>query len=307
MANRNLIFCAYAYEKNLKSSLNISCQDKTTVYFKNTIVALVSAKTYNNDCDVALVTNIDVPAEYRKTLEKHDIMIFKKSFDKFNFGKDYMWGLAFYKLCALNKMLEEDYDNYLMIDTDTYTQSSLNDLWEETKHNIMIYYINQRLTNKNYIQFNKEIKELYGSEKIFNKYGGEFIAGNRHLLSEFMKECESVFIEMKNKMFQTQTGDEFITNVVANKMKMHVKPANAYIFRFWTGSFRLVSTCYINDPVSIIHVPREKTYGMLKLYDIVKKTDKLPYNKKVHKILHLNKMCWKVKIAIFLGKIGLLK
>lgn len=72
----------------------------------------------------------------------------------------------------------------------------------------------------------------------------------------FMSECQQVYAQMTKADFKTTHGDEFIISLAA--VKFNVKNAGAYIYRFWTGSFRLISTCYKYNPVTILHVPAEK-------------------------------------------------
>lgn len=49
------------------------------------------------------------------------MLIFHKAYNDFVFEKEYGWSLAFYKLCGLQYALTKRYDNYLLLDTDTYT------------------------------------------------------------------------------------------------------------------------------------------------------------------------------------------
>jgi hypothetical protein len=55
----NLICIPFAYEENMNSGVNVSIKGKgkIEIYLKNACVALISAKYYNPDSDVALVTN----------------------------------------------------------------------------------------------------------------------------------------------------------------------------------------------------------------------------------------------------------
>lgn len=57
----NLICIPFAYEENMNSGVNVSIKGKgkIEIYLKNACVALISAKYYNPDSDVALVTNLD--------------------------------------------------------------------------------------------------------------------------------------------------------------------------------------------------------------------------------------------------------
>ena len=92
---------------------------------------------------------------------------------------------------------------------------------------------------------------------------------------------------MIKKGFETNFGDEFIISLAADRFRENIKNADGYMGRFWTGTFRYISTCYKYDPVSVLHVPAEKNYGMIKMYNYIKKYNSLPKKQKVYKILHL--------------------
>ena len=71
-------------------------------------------------------------------------------------------------------------------------------------------------------------------------------------------------------------------------MREDIKNAGAYIYRFWTGAkFRLVSSCYKNNKVLILHMPAEKTRGILQLYSKYIAKEKFPTEHKVAKICRL--------------------
>lgn len=294
MSNNELIFSAYAYSGSMKSSVNVSDNaDKISLYLKNAFVALTSAKTNNPQCDVALITNIDIPDNYKSLYSRFDILIFKRDFNDFVFDNEYTWGLAFYKLCAIDEAIKKGYENYLIIDSDSYVQSPLDDLWTETKDNIMLYDINHRLSVKNCTNFNSEISLYTGIQKPLTNFGGEFIAGNRELLYRFITECKSIYDDMIEKNYRTSFGDEFIISIIAEKLRPVVKNAGGYVFRFWTGNFYLSCTCYKYNPVSVFHVPAEKSKGMIRIYNYVVKHGRLPEAKKIYNILHLNKRPYK--------------
>ena len=95
---------------------------------------------------------------------------------------------------------------------------------------------------------------------------------------------------MQAKDFVTTKGDEFILSIAAYKMKNIVKNAGAYIYRFWTGDFYLVSTCFKYNEIANLHLPYENDKGILKLFDIFIKKQSFAEKSKVHKICHLNRM-----------------
>lgn len=299
----NIIFCAYAQNEKKQSGNNVKdVKDRQNLYYQNAVVALISAKQYNPECDVALVTNVTVPQKYYQMLDQKDIQIIYEDFDEFTFDDNFEWGLAFYKLCALKKLLRRNYESYLLLDTDTYIQSSLKDLWDETEENILLYDINHRLSNTNCAEFNKEVEMFTNEKKNLVNFGGEFIAGSHKLLNIFINELDNIYNQMKKEKFITKFGDEFLIRLAAYRLKNIIKNASGYIYRFWTGSFYLTSTCYYFNPVSVLHVPREKKYGMLKIYRYLERTGYLPSNKKIYTILHLKKPSYLVRIKILLKK-----
>ena len=132
-------------------------------------------------------------------------------------------------------------------------------------------------------------------------YGGEFFAANRRMSVEFISECKKIYDMMLANHIVTKLGDEFIISLAATKLK--VKNAGAYVYRFWTGSFRLISTCYKYNPVVVLHVPAEKQYGMLKLYNAYVSKGKLPSNSSVYRLLHLTKRSVRTIVVQLVKKI----
>lgn len=307
-SNRGIIMIPYAYLVNSNTGVNIANRSKQVdIYMKNCCVACLSAKKYNDsDTDVALVTNIDPPKEYRDILESHKIKIIYADFDLFNFSGEYTWALAFYKLCALHHILHEyDYDYYAYLDSDVFIQASFKSIWTECDAHILLYDINHGLQVKDYQHILSEMQDFMPS--LFNgggnmptHYGGEFFAANRANAMTFIKDCKDIYTEMCQQEFTTTHGDEFITSIAANKLGPLVKNAGAYIYRFWTGTFRLISTCYKYNPVVILHVPAEKEIGMLALYDKYIKYGELPNNTKIYKLLHLTHPSLKTRITQFI-------
>ena len=300
-AEKSLIFSAFAYDDRARGGANIFADDKVGVYLKNAVVALASAKKFNPESDVFFVTNISVPQPYRGLFERAGVDIVVEPFDLFRFEDEYSWNLAFYKLCATEKMLERDYLRFLLIDTDVYVQSNVADLWAETADWLMLYDYGHRLNTENCRALYEETKRFAEREIPLTNYGGEFIAGSRELLLQFMEICRRVFEEMREKRFFTQFGDEFILAIAAYEMREKIRNACAYVCRYWTGSFYLVSTNYRFNPVSILHVPAEKERGMLKLYRRYAKCGGFPKNATVHGILHLKRQSPSRKFAAWLA------
>ena len=62
--------------------------------------------------------------------------------DNYRFEADLDWSLAYYKLCAMQYLLEtEHYENYLMLDSDTFTQRGYQDIWREAAEAVLLYQV----------------------------------------------------------------------------------------------------------------------------------------------------------------------
>lgn len=108
---------------------------------------------------------------------------------------------------------------------------------------------------------------------------------------------------MRRRGFVTTHGDEFIVSLAAGSLRAQVKNASPYVFRFWTGTFRLVSTCYAANPVCVLHVPAEKEYGMLRLYDRYVSRGRVPSRRAVWRTLHLTHRSLRTCLAQLIKKL----
>lgn len=298
---KKLVFFAYAYDSNMQGSPNVSKDEMAKnkeLYMKNIVVAAVSARKNipTDTTDVAILTNIPLEEPYSSILDINGIHVHIEPFDEFNFGPNYRWGLAFYKLCALKKVLTYNYDSYLMMDTDTYTFSDFSDIWGQTKDYLMLYDIGHRPTVPNCRKFYDQAYDFAGIDKQITKYGGEFIAGNKNILKTFIYESENVFKQLKDRNFATTCGDEFIINIVADKMRGDIKNAAGYIARYWTNpEFYRVATNHIFDPISILHLPAEKECGIIRIYRYFRKRNALPSTSRAFKMLNVPRIQSKPK------------
>lgn len=294
MNKKNLICIPFAYKDGMNSGVNISGGKKLEIYLKNASVALVSAKQFNSDCDVAFATNLkekELPNEFLKILREWDIQVLEIPYNEFEFPGDYTWSLAFYKLCVLKRISEMKYMSVCYLDTDVYIQGNFEAIWRECEQNVMLYDINHGLNTDDYISLCDEVEEFYGNRKLITHYGGEFFAASSSNAKEFVNVCEQVYSKMLEKDFRTTKGDEFILSVATENMKASIKNAGAYVYRFWTGaSFRLVSTCYEYNRIIVLHLPAEKEHGMLKMYDHYIRRGIVPSDKNAWRIFRLSKM-----------------
>ncbi|MCH5180302.1 MAG: hypothetical protein J1F32_03745 [Erysipelotrichales bacterium] len=288
---KSIILIPYAEDPKKKSGVNIHDNtNRKEIYLKNCCVAAISAKKYNANSDVALVTNTEIPQDYLNILNKNSVLVIYENYDEFVFGDDYNWSLAFYKLCTLSKVLKKyNYEYYAYLDSDVYVQNSFDNIWKECDQHIMMYDISHGLQVTHYGEMIEEFNKFFGELKMITHYGGEFFAASHENAKNFIEKCSIVYHEMKNNHIITTHGDEFIISIAAYYLGGLVKNASPYIFRFWTGEFYLVSTSFQYNPITVLHVPNEKERGMLKLFHKYIKKDRLPSNKIVWKICHLQK------------------
>lgn len=305
----NLLLIPYAYGGN--TGLNIQKPKKQfDIYMKNCSVACLSAvKNIGSDTDVALVTNAEVPEPYKSLLTNNGVLIISNEFDSFNFqpfvekGIKVKWQLAFYKLCALRYCVKNlDYQNYAYLDSDVFIQGSFENIWKECSENILLYDFGGTCRDS----MLDEMK-VFDNQCLKTHWGGEFYASNKQLAEKFSDECLKIYEEMIAKEFMTVQGDEFITSVAAARLREYVKNAGAYIFRYWTGSFRLICNNYKTNDIAILHLPAEKEQGILRLYSRYISRGIVPSNKKVWKIVHLNHRSLRVVVGVTLRKMGLVK
>lgn len=284
--------------------VNVNEKNRFEIYMKNCCVSLLSAKHYNPDSDVALVTNIEIPDEFGDLLKSNGILIINAEFDTFKFSDDYKWGLAFYKLCALKHVVENyDYEYVSYMDSDVYIQSDFRDIWSESEDSLLLYDINHGLQVSDYRSFLEDYTSFSGNSRKITHYGGEFFAASRENAEIFISECFQIYLKMLDKKFVTGFGDEFITSQAADRHKAIVKNAGAYVFRFWTGDFRLVSTCYRCNPITVLHVPAEKRSGMIKIYNYYRKYNRLPTNKTVYSMLNLSHIRFKTGVKLIIKRL----
>lgn len=291
---KNLIINVFAFKDNYNTSPqlgNNSKKDTIDVYMKNIFVSLKSASINNPNDEVALIVNKELEKKYLKNFEENNIKVIVIPFKKYVMPKQFKWALAFFKLCALEYVVNNlDYDKVLMLDADTVTTGALRNLWDEARYGILLYNVNHNISHKARQLIIQDYKKIYNLDDNIIQYGGEFICGTRVDLIKFMKECNNVFQAIKeiNYNISHETGDEMIISIAARRYG-RITDAGAYISRYWTGSFYLVSTNYYNDPVMIWHLPGEKKRGFIYLYKYYSKKKTFPNKMKMAKIFGLLK------------------
>lgn len=279
---KKLITVAFAYDKDSQTSPQLAARaDRNTIeyYLKNAFVCLKSCLEHNTDTDVMLVTNYDMDEEFKGRFLQAGIKICKVPFDKYTYPTDAMWRLAYYKLCALEYVVNElSYDKYINLDTDVYCVDSLDDAWEEMESGIMLYNVGHRLSHKDRQDIIEMTEPYFSERRNVVHYGGEIVGGTRQMLADFMEKCHDIY----DRTYKTikdagidNLGDEFILSIAASLTK--VREAAPYLFRYWTiPSFFLVSSNWRNNSVCLWHLPAEKKRGMIKLYKFFLKHNSFP-------------------------------
>lgn len=133
--------------------------------------------------------------------------------------------------------------------------------------------------------------------------GGEFIGASHAILNKFIRSCEDILTKMIATDFVTIHGDEFIESLAIHLDNFNVKHAGMFVHRFWTRTNYRTKTVLPKGGISVLHVPAEKEYGMLKIYDYIISKNRIPSQRKAQKMLHLLHASFKVAIKRFLMRL----
>lgn len=263
--------------------------EKSDIYIKNAIVSLASCEGEN--IEKILVSNIvKFENKYLNLFKKFNIKVIYCKFDKFYFNKDIPWQLAYYKICALDYVLNNfEYSSYLLVDTDTIFIRKLDEnFWKECQ-NVSLLYLPYSKLYKDRRLFLEECKKYFNCNCDLNYYGGEFICGNRNNLKIYLDECNNVWKKMVDFNIYSVRGDEFIWSFAANSVK-NISFANPFIERV-AISFNLyyASTEYAYDDCKILHLIGEKETGLIYVYNYLLRHNSFPKLNKLRKIFGLKK------------------
>ena len=266
---KDLIINAIATKEGYKSSPQLRNSNYLETYYMNSYVSLYTAKLQNNNCDVMLITNAEVPSKFLELFENSEIKIKYQDFDCFNLSNEFSWALAFYKLCALYHVANEsEYDHYILLDTDTFVAKKLDELIYEIKDGgIMLYNIGHSYAHKDRKILIDNYQKNFGRSANIIHYGGELICGSKQEIIKFMQECKIFFEKYtQTNTIDKTTGDEYIISAVASTAYNNIISAEPYIYRYWTGGFNLVSTNWKSNARAIWHLPNEKESGIILIF-----------------------------------------
>ncbi len=278
----NLIINAFAFKEDYAASMQLGGKADTGmlgIYMQNIFVSLVSAKRHNPGDAVMLLANREVPLEYQKLFKEEGIQVQVIAFDTFVMPKQFVWSLAFFKLCALDYAVKcLPYERILLLDADTFTTHSYRDMWQEADHGILLFPVGHSYSHPDRQAIMQAYNGLYQTKGASVVHiGGEYVCGRREMLAGFMQTCEEIYEDVKKSGFALfdHAGDEFILSAAAKKSAGFISAA-PYIYRYWTEKFYLISTNTVANPVCIWHLPSEKDTGMLRLYRCYRKHHRFP-------------------------------
>lgn len=281
-----LIFTAFAFKQGYETSAQTGKKASLStveMYMENIFVALTSAKLHNPQDTVMLVTNIPPAKEWGSRFQEAGIKILQIPFDTYILPQRFLWSLAFYKLCALKALLAEGtYQQYLMLDNDTYTTGPYDELWLEAQEALLFYPVGHAYLHPDRQIITREWKKLYPDKTGCPVHlGGEFAAGSLEELRRFMKLADGVYQKIQEIDFciDEKNGDETIWSIaalLAEEERIPVRSSGPYLYRFWTEAFYLVSTVTVANPVRIWHLPSEKANGIPRLYQYYQSSKSYP-------------------------------
>lgn len=289
MKAKKIIYNALCFDGNSSNSPNLVLKN-TDLYLKSSFVSLKSALDNNPDCDVALITNQKLPEKFEKIYVENNIKIIINPFTKYVVPDNFKWKLAFYKLEALDYIVNEtEYEFILGTDADTFFNDNLDLLWIECKYNHPILYpLGYNLFNPVRKQIIIDYQNINGCDDAIIQYGGEFIAGNKNALSSLSSEIQKVYsftVKQETVLLDKTSGDEALLSMAAYRIE-HVLFALPYIKRYWTRkAYYDADSSFIHMP--IWHLPAEKNYGLINVYNYYDKHKHLPPKKKIYKYFNL--------------------
>lgn len=308
---KKLVFIPLAYKSNYLMSANINVDNEKgiEIYLKNALVLLISIQKNNSDIDTAIITNFKIPKQFDEIYKKNNIFIFNTPFNNYMMPSDFKWSLAFFKIKAIEFAVNElNYDYYLELDSDEICINTFEDMWLELDNKLLMYVSDFRYnhpTRSLYSDLYSKIYKYYLNNNKIVKAGGGFIAGNKKQLSLFVDECNIVYSYLNNniKNVDKNIGDELYSSIYYAKYPERVGNASPYIDVYWTGSFYYVSTNYKFDAVALVHLPDEKLFGLLYLYEYYMKKGNLPSENIIFKLLSFPKLEKPLSFARMLCKI----
>ena len=210
-------------------------------------------------------------------------------------------------------MLGEE-DQVIMLDTDVVCVGSLDNVFNEIKHRLCLFDVQHALDARDRKSILHNYLKIYPTENHCEliHYGGEFIGAKKNDLTKILNESSKV-INLGNSVKGLENfNDEHITSIAVDNLKKQgllVNNANAYIYRYWTGynfhmsGFYLASTNYYYNSVVLWHLPSEKKFGIINVYNYIMRCGRLPSNRKMAAWFGFPKLTRTHKLTYFFARI----
>lgn len=269
--------------------VNVSSSNNMDVYLKNSFVSLYSAKKYNPDAEVILFTNYEISVEYKKIFANNSIKIKQINEVKFKFPENFKWAPAFFKLDVLD-YLKNNYDLICVLDTDTIFVGDCKYMWKESESNILIFDVDYSLESKKRKITIDLANNIFKKDESINHWGGEIIIGSSNNINILLEECKNIYDKLIKKIDSIDTGfgqEALLSIAISNINSLCLGRANKYCMRYWTRRIYLIDTNYNNIP--IWHLPAEKDFGLIKIYNRINNKGKLPSKKYIARKCYLYK------------------
>lgn len=261
---KRVVYNALYYLDEKIKSPNTKIKGGVESYLKQSFVSLKSCKLSNPEVETCLVTNSALPKEYDELFRSNGIEVKVVDYDDFVMPDKFKWSYAFYKIKALEYMVNNSGAAYLLgLDTDTYVASSLEEFWKECDPDKPILYsLPITSSAQSRAQIGRDYKRLLKKDKVEYclQYGGEFLGGSKKALQELCINLHRIYdAVVENDFFiDVDSGDEALLSMAAHTMSC--LSAMPYIRRYWGRR-----KCYDVDSVwhfiPVWHLPAEKNYG----------------------------------------------
>lgn len=253
------------------------------IYLQNSIVCLQSVADRNPGIKPMLCVDFDLPEKYKRIYDEMGAVVEKVEF-KLDVASKSNWSIVNYRYCVMGHLCDilREEDIVMMLDTDIICVDLLEDLLADVEEDILLYDVKHARSNQDRKNILLNYTKIYREESNLLHYGGEFICTRVRNLKKLHAACIRV-IEASNAFDDLLNfNDEHITSIaVYRELKDKAHNSEAYIFRYWTGSFYLTSTNWKMNPVALWHLPVEKQTGICRVYRYYRKHRAFPDREKM--------------------------
>lgn len=259
------------------------------IYIQNSIVCLRSVLEHNPRIKPMLCVDFDLPEEYLLVYEQMGAVIEKVEF-RLDVASKSDWSIINYRYCVMGHLCEKlrEDDIVIMLDTDIVCVDSLADLLEDVREDIMLYDVSHTRSNPDRKKILLNYEKIYREESNLTHFGGEFICTRVRNLKKLHQGCLQVIEDSNAFTDLLNFNDEHITSIAVYRgLRDKAHNSEAYLFRYWTGSFYLASSNWKYNPVALWHLPTEKQTGICAVYRYFRKHGSFPDREKMARLFGL--------------------